>query len=271
MGFSVRARATMGQPRIAKPKKERLLPHGLKIAYGILCFMSLIVTSSSFGAAIDFRYRRDTWLRAVKKKVQTQSDVESAFGNWEYVMFFDGGSRGNPGPGGCGALVKRRNMPVWEAWAYLEDDKTTNNVAEYAGLLLGIKGLTEKSVERCLICGDSKLILNQLCGLWRCKDAKLAALRARAVEGLKDINFEVLHVSREFNSMADDLANRAMDTRSSGSNTELIRDGVASDERRAALRRERDAAHAALDSVQAHVNAERERIDAQYKAALGKL
>lgn len=258
------------QSRIGKPIKDRLLPHYKNIAYGILCFMLLIFTSSSFEAAIDFQHRRDTWLRAAKIE-QSQSDVEAACGNWEYIMFFDGGSRGNPGPGGCGALVKRRSMPVWEAWAYLEDDKTTNNVAEYAGLLLGIKGLTEISVEQCLICGDSKLVLNQLCGLWRCKDAKLAALRERAVAGLKGINFEVLHVSREFNSMADDLANRAMNTRSSGSNTKLLRDGVASDDYRAALRRERDAAHAALDSVQAHVNAERERIDARYKAALKNL
>lgn len=195
----------------------------------------------------------------------TAEDVAQACRSWEYVMFFDGGSRGNPGVGGCGAVVQRvekdgSRSSAWEAWAYLCDDSTTNNQAEYAGLLLGIKGLGDIGATRCLICGDSKLVVNQLAGAWKCKDTKLAALRERAVRGLAGIEFQVMHVGREFNGKADELANRAMDTQLSGSTRD--------DPRRAALRRECEAAHAALDAIQTQIDAERRRIDAAYRAAL---
>lgn len=197
---------------------------------------------------------------------QTQSDIDSACKEWEHVMFFDGGSRGNPGSGGCGAVVEKDGKTVWQGWAYLEDEKTTNNVAEYAGLILGIKGLRESGASKALICGDSKLVLNQLTGTWKCRGARLAALRQRAVDSLQGIDYDSLHVSRQFNGEADALANRAMDTKASGSSSssDTREESPLSSEEEVSLRRERDAVLASLDSMQRHLDDERTRIMEKY-------
>lgn len=216
------------------------------------------------------------WLWASTEKrprhygvTQTQSDVDLACAEWEHVMFFDGGSRGNPGSGGCGAVLEKNGRTVWEGWAYLEDEKTTNNVAEYAGLILGINGLRETGAEKVLICGDSKLVLNQLTGAWKCRDARLAVLRQRAVDSLQGIDFESMHIVRQFNGKADALANRAMDTKSSGSSSSSP--SASSDDEspeHSTLRRERDAALATLDTMQRHLDDERTRIMSEYSKLL---
>ena len=98
-------------------------------------------------------------------------------------MFFDGGCRGNPGPGGCGAVIAcaASGDVLWEGWCYLADATTTNNVAEYGALILGCAALGElPEVRHCAIYGDSKLIVNQVTGSWRARDERLAALHARA-------------------------------------------------------------------------------------------
>ncbi|KAJ8613646.1 hypothetical protein CTAYLR_003129 [Chrysophaeum taylorii] len=156
------------------------------------------------------------YARLSPRGVLSAPELEARCRDWPFVLYFDGGSRGNPGSGGCGAVVLNASgLPVVESWAFLDDPRTTNNVAEYCGLLLGAKGLD--GIDRCLICGDSKLVVSQVSGDWRCNDRRLKALRARVLEALDGTEFEIIHIPRHLNARADDLANHAMDTASSGS------------------------------------------------------
>ncbi|EGZ25961.1 hypothetical protein PHYSODRAFT_412287, partial [Phytophthora sojae] len=77
-----------------------------------------------------------------------------------YVLFFDGGSRGNPGPGGSGSVIvrldpgARAGVPVWFASMAYGDIRTTNNTAEYRGLLHGLKYANKCGLEPLHVVGD---------------------------------------------------------------------------------------------------------------------
>ena len=139
-------------------------------------------------------------------------------GAYAHELHFDGGCRGNPGCGGCGAIVTDANSgaTLWAGWCFLPEASTTNNVAEYAALVLGCEGLKALGLASCGLVGDSKLVVNQVNGDWRCRDARLSALRDRALGLLDGVDFAIAHVPRAANGHADALANHAMDTRSSG-------------------------------------------------------
>ena len=139
---------------------------------------------------------------------------------YEFVLRFDGGSRGNPGLAGAGAFLTRDGAAVWAGWHPFDDPSTTNNVAEYGALLLGLEALGQLGVSRCHVIGDSKLVINQVNGDWRCRDPRMAALRARAVALARSAltgGFAFSHVRRESNGHADALANYAMDSGAAGS------------------------------------------------------
>lgn len=128
----------------------------------------------------------------------------------------DGGARGNPGPAGSGAVVRDESgTPVVEVSAFL--GHTTNNVAEYTALVLALEGLSEKlgadakdadvAVEM-----DSKLVVEQMKGVWKIKHPGLKPLASRASllsEQFRSVSYT--HIPREKNGYADRLANEAMD------------------------------------------------------------
>ncbi|KAJ1462606.1 hypothetical protein M885DRAFT_584324, partial [Pelagophyceae sp. CCMP2097] len=131
-------------------------------------------------------------------------------GGWPYVMHFDGGSRGNPGSAGCGAVVEAvdaasgERAVVWAGWAYCGEFET-NNVAEYAGLMLGASAMAQRNITKCLICGDSKYVAvpSWCSSKWRCRNVNLAALRGRVVAVLDTFgDFELRHVPRAENAKA---------------------------------------------------------------------
>lgn len=130
-----------------------------------------------------------------------------------HLQFFDGGSRGNPGPGGCGAAVFSCSdrSTITSRSAFL--GHTTNNRAEYEGLILGLKIALDSGVNSISVHGDSKLVVMQVNGQWQAHDPELAILRDHVVQKLltKFENWQVHHVRRENNSEADRLANDAMD------------------------------------------------------------
>lgn len=130
------------------------------------------------------------------------------------VGWIDGGSRGNPGPAGCGVVVHlsdgRCEMHT------LSLGSTTNNVAEYAALLALLERAVALGVTALEVRSDSELLVKQLNGQYRVKAPHLQPLWLRAAElrhGLA--RFAIKHVRREANTEADRLANRAMDERSS--------------------------------------------------------
>jgi ribonuclease HI len=125
----------------------------------------------------------------------------------------DGGSRGNPGPAGYGAVV--RDAVTGEVLAEVSEaiGRATNNVAEYSGLLAGLRAAgrlapgAEAEVRM-----DSRLVVEQMSGRWKIKHPGLRALAAEAQQAARALGrVTYTWVPRERNIHADRLANQAMD------------------------------------------------------------
>jgi probable phosphoglycerate mutase len=158
-----------------------------------------------------------------------------------YVLRFDGGARGNPGIAGSGAIVWYstqfdRSWTVIGTDAHYIDAMTTNNAAEYIGLIRGVGEILSPHMQTSMstnafspndevflrVEGDSKLILNQVQGLWHVKNENLRHYKDQVTNGLHqirrlchtkslplDISFNFIR--REWNKDADRLANEGMD------------------------------------------------------------
>jgi ribonuclease HI len=127
------------------------------------------------------------------------------------TAYIDGGSRGNPGPAGYGVqIVDDEETVVAELYAFV--GQTTNNVAEYRGLLAALEWAVERSLRTLHVRSDSELLVKQLRGEYRVKNPGLQPLyqdACRLVGRIGHVTFE--HVRREMNKQADRLANLAMD------------------------------------------------------------
>lgn len=125
----------------------------------------------------------------------------------EYVMNFDGCSKGNPGPAGAGAVIYQNGIEIWGACEFV-GKKETNNVAEYAGLILGMKEAVHRNIRKIAIKGDSQLVIKQMRGEYKVKSENLLHSFTQAKKLEKD--FEVImydHVYRTENKRADELSN----------------------------------------------------------------
>ena len=128
------------------------------------------------------------------------------------IVEADGGSRGNPGPAGYGAVVRdaATGAVLTERKGTIGVD--TNNVAEYRGLLAGLQAAAELGATSVIVRMDSKLVVEQLSGRWQVKHERLRPLAREAAalrKSFADVSFE--WVPREQNRNADRLANEAMD------------------------------------------------------------
>lgn len=126
-------------------------------------------------------------------------------------VFTDGGSRGNPGISGCGAVLYDENKKK-EAIAKEYCGVQTNNFAEYKGLILGLGLAKENSITDLDVFMDSNLIVEQMNGNFKVKNAGLKPLFEKAKNISNDFHkISFVHVRREKNKEADKLANEAMD------------------------------------------------------------
>ena len=127
------------------------------------------------------------------------------------VLYADGAARGNPGPAGSGAaLVDENGRVVVEAMRHL--GHATNNVAEYTALIIGLEAARKHHVEDLEVRMDSKLVVEQMNGKWRIRHPNIRPLALRAGELLALFpKRSIHHIPREQNSIADLLANRAID------------------------------------------------------------
>jgi ribonuclease HI len=126
------------------------------------------------------------------------------------VANIDGGSRGNPGPAAFGAYIATADGAVTELKGFIPH--STNNVAEYNGLLAALRWAVEHRVPKLHIRADSELLVKQMKGIYRVKNAGLIPLyeeARRLARQIGAVTFE--HVRREFNKEADRLCNEAMD------------------------------------------------------------
>ena len=127
------------------------------------------------------------------------------------TMFADGGSRGNPGPAASGAVLYDEHGTVLrEVGTFL--GVTTNNVAEWTGLLTGLEAAIELGVKELAVRLDSELVVKQLSGAYRVKNEGLIPLHARAKVLLRSFaHVDIRHVPRKQNAAADAVCNQVLD------------------------------------------------------------
>ncbi|WP_217164095.1 bifunctional RNase H/acid phosphatase [Streptomyces sp. AC512_CC834] len=135
----------------------------------------------------------------------------------EFVVEADGGSRGNPGPAGYGAVVldPATGEALVEAAEYL--GVVTNNVAEYRGLLAGLRAAKELDPDAAVhVRMDSKLVVEQMSGRWKIKHPDMKPLAAEAARVFPPGRVTYEWIPRAHNKHADRLANEAMDAGARG-------------------------------------------------------
>jgi probable phosphoglycerate mutase len=137
-------------------------------------------------------------------------DAQSESGGW-YTAHCDGGSRGNPGPSGYGAVIED---PKGQIVARLSEflGKQTNNYAEYKGLLSVLAWAKEHNVRQLRVVSDSELMVKQMKGQYKVASPGLRPLWEEAKLLARKLDrFEMRHTLRGGNKEADQLANDAMD------------------------------------------------------------
>ena len=123
----------------------------------------------------------------------------------------DGGARGNPGPAAIGVVVRDADGAVLEALGETIG-RATNNVAEYRGLLLGLRRARELGAHEVEVVNDSELVAKQVNGVYKVKHAAMKPLHREALEALSAFDvWRVRSVPRAQNADADALVNQALD------------------------------------------------------------
>jgi ribonuclease HI len=140
------------------------------------------------------------------------------------VAHSDGGARGNPGPAGYGVVIKDESgRKVAALSEYLGHQ--TNNFAEYQGLIAALEYALKHGPKALKLISDSELLVRQIKGIYKVKNATLQDLHARAKELIRQLDwFSIGHALREHNQEADRLANEAMD-RGTGRSVERVAAG----------------------------------------------
>ncbi len=124
-------------------------------------------------------------------------------------MHVDGGSRGNPGPAAGAAVISTPDGDVLAADSELLG-VTTNNVAEYRGLLLGLRRASELGATEVELINDSELVARQLSGVYKVKHPDMRPLHAAAITALRQFErWTIRSVPRAENEQADALVNAA--------------------------------------------------------------
>ena len=126
-------------------------------------------------------------------------------------VFTDGAARGNPGPAGAGAVILDEEGRVLARLGRFLG-KQTNNVAEYQGLLLGLRRARQMGAREVEVRADSQLLIRQLQGKYAVKNEVLKRLHEEALALLQSFeSYELVHIPREQNALADEMSNRAID------------------------------------------------------------
>ena len=126
-------------------------------------------------------------------------------------LFTDGGARGNPGPAAYGYVLEAADGTVLAAKGE-RIGVATNNVAEYRALIAGLEKALELAVPEVEVVSDSELLVKQMRGEYRVKNAALRALHEEAQALARRVgNVEYRHVKRAHNELADRLVNEALD------------------------------------------------------------
>jgi ribonuclease HI len=162
---------------------------------------------------VEREQRRRERAAAEERERQAQQAAVEAELQKRTRLFTDGAARGNPGPAGAGAVILNpEGHVVAKIGKFLGD--STNNVAEYMGLILGLKRARAMGIKELEVYSDSELLVKQLAGEYAVKAEHLRPLHDEARALLQGFSFiEVRHIPREENGAADLMSNRAIDER----------------------------------------------------------
>lgn len=165
------------------------------------------INDSTIIKLITFNYKPYAEPRVFMEQKTVGSNIPK-----EVILYADGGSRGNPGPSAAGFVIhdSESNVVVHSWNKYL--GITTNNQAEYHGLIAGLEWCAQHRIQSVIVRLDSLLVVNQMKGAYKVKNRDLWTLYETAntlKEGFKTISFT--HVPRELNRLADAEVNKALD------------------------------------------------------------
>jgi ribonuclease HI len=142
-----------------------------------------------------------TVIKNVDLKIYPKSD---------FVMNFDGCSKGNPGLSGCGSVIYCLGDEIWSGTLFV-GNKATNNQSEYYGLILGLQQAIDMNIKTLLVKGDSLLVINQMTGKYKCNSENIIELYKKAKKLEKEFNsIYYTHILRNSNKRADQLSNDAI-------------------------------------------------------------
>ncbi|MDI3269743.1 MAG: ribonuclease HI family protein [Bacillota bacterium] len=135
---------------------------------------------------------------------------------WRLIIHTDGAARGNPGPAGIGMVFSREDGEiVAEKKSFI--GHATNNVAEYKALIAALQHAKAMGTREVLVRADSELMVRQMMGQYKVRDAGLRPLYEEARQLAQGFDaFAIRHVPREENRRADALANMAIDGKDQG-------------------------------------------------------
>ncbi|MCS7164475.1 MAG: ribonuclease HI family protein [Thermodesulfovibrio sp.] len=123
-------------------------------------------------------------------------------------IYCDGASSGNPGDAGIGCLILFDNKRI-EISEYI--GKTTNNVAEYTALIKGLQEALKQNIQEIEIFSDSELLVYQINGVYKVRNKNLIPLYEKVRNLLSNFKkYQIFHIHREDNSVADRLAKKAL-------------------------------------------------------------
>ncbi len=127
-----------------------------------------------------------------------------------FTVNVDGGARGNPGPAAIGVVLRDGGEVVEEVGETIGE--ATNNVAEYRALLRGIELAAERGATELELVGDSELVVRQVEGRYKVKNAGMKELHEEVKRALRGLDsWSIRHVRRAENADADRLVNQALD------------------------------------------------------------
>ena len=151
-------------------------------------------------------------MQIVLPRIRILNEEKSAkvFPEIEYKLQFDGCSKSNPGIAGAGAVIYKFNKEINNKIQFVGNN-STNNVAEYTGLIIGLKLAIDMGIKSLVVEGDSMLIIKQMKGEYKVKSSNLIDLYDEAKVLEKEFEYiKFIHIYRVNNKRADELSNLAI-------------------------------------------------------------
>ena len=154
----------------------------------------------------NYEIKKKEKIECTKKKLESNYKDCLISEEMTYKLYFDGKAEPNPGKGSAGAVLFNGSEEVFRIGKYLPH--TTNNQAEYTGLIIGLKECIKQNIKSIEVFGDSKLVIEQSAGRWKVNNEILQTLNAQVKILSKEFtSISFTHVLRDKNTVADEITN----------------------------------------------------------------